>query len=495
MIREKHTMNKSVRMLTNSSILLSYTIFEIIALFLFNVLSARFLGVEGFGRLIYVISYVLLFSSLADIGTSLGITKCVARNPSSKSDYINAGFTLRLIMSVIFVITTNSSFLIFGKGEDIFLILVLSLAEASRGIAIYIAYIFRGVERMVYEPLFFGMDRFIMLVFGFLVLNAGYGIDELIIIISIARISSLILAIFFYSQNFGRVRLSSSKAFLNDLWKESYPVAMAMISDKLLMYLPPVLLTTFWESTATGLFQSSYKIALFPILVCTVLIQSIYPLIVSSFAVSDKDSVTNLYHFATKMLLNIVLPCFVIFLAFSEDILSFIYGKNYLEAAWALKAMTPYILLTAMLSMSMHFLLAIDRQRVVAKIAICTTIVSIMINFFLISILGLKGAVLALSFVSGISSAVYVLSVQRLGYQAFKLKDNFSQIISSFAMFSIVYYLGNILKRQGLLFIAWTSLLGVATYIFVLMFTGGISQREKAMVKELFNKIAIIKRT
>ncbi|WP_333653011.1 oligosaccharide flippase family protein [Dissulfurispira sp.] len=148
------------------------------------------------------------------------------------------------------------------------------------------------------------------------------------------------------------------------------------------MYIPPVLLTTFWGNTAAGLFQSAYKVALVPILICTVLIQSIYPSIVSRFATSDKDSITNLYHFGTKMLLNIVLPCFVIFLFLSEEIIAFIYGKNYLEATWGLKAMAPYILLTAILGMSMHLLLAIDKQRIVAKIAVYTTIVSIIINFF-----------------------------------------------------------------------------------------------------------------
>ncbi|WP_333653008.1 oligosaccharide flippase family protein, partial [Dissulfurispira sp.] len=205
--------------------------FEVMVLFLFNVLSARLLGVEGFGRLTYVTSYVLLFSLLADLGTSLGIAKSVAKNQSNRNNYINAGFSLRLIMSGIFVITTNSSFLIFGIREEAFLILILSLSEVLRSITVYIAYIFRGVERMVYEPIFLGIDRVIMLVFGFLVLNAGYGIDELIIVILIARIISLITAIFFYIQNFGRLKLSGSKIFMNNLWKESYPVAMVAASN------------------------------------------------------------------------------------------------------------------------------------------------------------------------------------------------------------------------------------------------------------------------
>ncbi len=59
--------------------------------------------------------------------------------------------------------------------------------------------------------------------------------------------------------------------------------------------------------------------------------------------------------------------------------------------------------------------------------------------------------------------------------------------------FATIYGISNMLKMNGLLAILWTSLFGIAIYLFVLFFTGGVSHREKAIITEIVNKIVIIK--
>src|SRR2546423_15707229 len=93
--------------MANTAFLAGYAAFEMVVVFLFTILLARYLGTQEFGRLGFALAYALLFSVLSDPGISVAMTKLVATSEDEQQrNLIGAGLTLRLILSGgIFVIS------------------------------------------------------------------------------------------------------------------------------------------------------------------------------------------------------------------------------------------------------------------------------------------------------------------------------------------------------------------------------------------------------
>ena len=69
--------------------------------FLGTSLVARYLGVESFGRLSYVVSYVLMFTFLSEAGVGAVLHREVSRTPERTLDLLGGAFLLRLIFGTL----------------------------------------------------------------------------------------------------------------------------------------------------------------------------------------------------------------------------------------------------------------------------------------------------------------------------------------------------------------------------------------------------------
>src|SRR5258708_4431365 len=86
--------------MTNTALLAGYAAFEMVVVFLFTVLLARYLGTAEFGRLGFALSYALLFSVLSDPGISVAMTKLVATSDGERQSLlVGTGLALRLMLS------------------------------------------------------------------------------------------------------------------------------------------------------------------------------------------------------------------------------------------------------------------------------------------------------------------------------------------------------------------------------------------------------------
>ena len=88
----------SRKALGNSAILASYYAVDAGMLFLLNLILARYLGLAGFGKFSFALSYGLILSSL-DPGFQLILTKFVARNPDISNPWISGGISIRVYMT------------------------------------------------------------------------------------------------------------------------------------------------------------------------------------------------------------------------------------------------------------------------------------------------------------------------------------------------------------------------------------------------------------
>lgn len=94
---EKRTIIKNIKWLTISKIIVY--LLSIVTI----TLIPRYLGVEGYGQLNFIISFVGLFSIIGDLGLQTLIIKDISKNTKKASEYFNNLFLFRMLISFVLV--------------------------------------------------------------------------------------------------------------------------------------------------------------------------------------------------------------------------------------------------------------------------------------------------------------------------------------------------------------------------------------------------------
>jgi len=481
-------MSESIKLLKNSSIMVSYFIFEAVTILVFTIMSARYLGVEQFGRLNYLLSFVLLFSMLSDLGTSLGITKLVANNEVNRFEYINNGVSLRFALVCATLVITMGGFIIFGHKEDIPLILILAISEGIRNMSVYISYVFRGFQRMEFEPFIMGPERLLLVIGGFILFEMGYGIKEIIYLYLFARVITLIIAYRFYTSNYGKILPSMKKLHIIPIIKESLPLATHVISDRINTYSIPVLITFFAGYVETGIYQSAFKVILLPVALCVVIAQVLYPAMAAEFAKSGFNKVFDIYFYGLKTLFNLTFPCAAIFIAYAPEIVHILYGPEYYLSAFVLRQFTPYIILTCVVVMSVLLLPAIDKQKIIVLFAVSGAFWTILGGSAFIYLFGLSGAVYTLLIGAGGMTVLYIFIIGKYSKGHWRFKENIIQVIAAVVTLSLLMII-KISINANMFVHAANMIFGVIVYYSALYLFGGISKEEKNIINLIISKV------
>lgn len=475
--------------LKNSFVLVSYYLFDLVALVLFNIITARFLGVEEFGRFTFILSFVLLFSLLSEAGTSLGITKLVARGTQEGLSHVYSGLGLRIILAALAVIVTLISFKVLSCKEDFLPCLLIAISGGIKSLSEYICYAFRGLRVMTREPLIMGSEKLFLLVGGFLLLSYGYGVIELALLYLVGRTISFLLALILWARDFGFLKVTLDWGLAKGLLKESFPIAINRLSESTTLYLLPIFLTLLWGKECNGLFQSAYKVALVPTILITVIVQSLYPSMVSHY--TTKGDLSIFYHTCLKILFNLSMPCALIFFVFSEDIIVTMFGTEYIRASGILRLFSPYVILWAMVSLSWHTLCAVDRQDSLIKPSFLLILINLFIGYPLIYLLGSIGA--ASMFLLGSTLLVIIYTLRMRALNILWEKDFYVQVVSAIIVTFIALGLRDS-APSGLLYSSQICLFAISLYFFALFTFGGISLKEKEIINHIWKNLTYHKK-
>ena len=119
--------------------LASYYAIDAGMLFLLNLLLARYLGLAGFGKFSFALSYGLILSAL-DPGFQLILTKFVARNPDISNPWIGGGISIRVFMTGSLILLGALPLFVQGYlRSNAWLILMVASSELLRSITLSIA--------------------------------------------------------------------------------------------------------------------------------------------------------------------------------------------------------------------------------------------------------------------------------------------------------------------------------------------------------------------
>jgi O-antigen/teichoic acid export membrane protein len=488
---EKNTTSRpppqsSRRALGNSVVLASYYAFDAGLLFLLNLLLARYLGVAGFGKLAFALSYGLILSAL-DPGFQLVLTKFVARNPQISNPWIGEAMSIRVFMTAGLIVLGALPLLFQGYlRANGWLIFVVASSELIRSITLSYCALWRGFQVMYWEPLIIGVERLAVVASCWILLRTGHGPTAVGAVLLTARTSVLLFAAWLFYTRVGAFHFTFRPKILREIVRESLPLATLSMADRVKLYLPAVVLAYTAGEAFAGLFQAANKIIVFPILINGVAGAGIFPAM--SAAAQGGAQLERLYRYGVRILWHVLLPFSVFLLFFAGPLIGLVFGQAYRPASTALQILVPFCLCNVIVTMSYYLMTAMNRQLLVMKLALLATAANIVIGIGMMKFFGVRGAAVTLLATETLVAFAYWRNVRRLRIHVFRTREDLYQWVGFAFCGAACFLLKRVITGNHWLPLSAVGV-GVTTIYFVfLLSTRSLLPQEIRLLTELKNR-------
>ena len=361
-------------------------------------LLIRYLGPKDFGLLSYTLSFVFLFTILSDLGLDAITVRELLKNSAAKNEILGTTFFLKLsggivAIGIIFIIVNFYPFDAFLKG----LILIVSLRlifQSFNNIDHYF-------QSQVLSKYAVCAQLFSLVVGNGLCLLFIRWKAPLIYFVYVAVAEAFVLAssfVFLYRKNQESIFLWKINFELaKNLIKDSWPLFVSGIASAVYMRLDQIILQSLSGPIELGYYAAAVRLSEAFYFIPMILMASLFPAIINA---KIKDA--TLYQNRLQALFSLLL-WFAFILAIPTTFLApFIieafYGKEYLPAAGVL-AIHIWASVFVFLGVARgKWAVNENLQIYTMGYLIVAALMSVILNFCLIPVWGIKGAAFATVF-------------------------------------------------------------------------------------------------
>ena len=375
-----------------------------------TILLARILGPSGYGMYTILLSLSLLIASIGDLGVPIAIVRYLASVEKDKQP-VYFKFFIKLLFLSSFIILLSYFFLwkslslIFLK-ERYPVLIFLSFTLA-------ILFIFNSTLRSVFQAFKrFDLGRNLAFLEGllkvFFIISLSYflGVLGSIMGFNIAYFLLILISIYLIKKNFSFLfQKTNFKIDKKEVLRYLFFVNLLTAGRSLYNWLDSLIIASLLDPKSVSYYRVSFA------LINTVLLFSgIQGILAPRFAKWDINYIKK--KLFTFILINLLIsiPIFFIFNLFSEWIILFIYGKDYLGALPLIRVLSFLIILNSFAFPILIFNMK-GYPEYSALVIFISAIVNAIADYFLIQKIGLIGAVYAtiIAWVTSLAVGYYIL--------------------------------------------------------------------------------------
>jgi len=366
---------------------------EKLLFFILNIIIARYLSVEHFGQYSTALSYATFFSLMTDIGINVTLIRALNLEKEYEHEHFTNAFYLKSMLSITMYIIMAVSLLWTGYNRDVInLTLILGLVRiGNEFMRTYYAvdeakqqFIFPSVINSLYVLLFF------LGVVAVILLHGNY------YHICLIRLVVVYVFIAFLTVHvFKKVQFKFKKTLFITFIKNAIPFAIIAVLTNLTFRINAIIISLMLGTTQVGFFSNSMlfidTLAIIPGNLGRILIPTLYS------ALEKKDISKFQFSFDVLSTYFGIVSFYIMLILFlyAENIVTIIFGHKYYDSAILLKIVAFSI--PCIFNVASIILVGKDRQNILSKIMLFSTIVNIMANIALINIFEIKGAAAAVT--------------------------------------------------------------------------------------------------
>lgn len=385
---------KSSRIVKNASWIIACKIVQALLSIVVTMLSARFLGPSGYGLINYAASIVAFAAPIMYLGLNSVIVQELVSNPEGEGKTLGSAIGMSFFASFFCIGGVMAFVLIANKGEtDTFIICSLySILLISQSLEMII-YWFQAKLLSKYSSIVSLIAYIVISIYKIILLATGQSVYLFAISNALDYLIIALLS-FGYYKKLGGQKLSFSFSAFRKMFTSSKYYIIANLMVTVYAQTDRIMIKLMIDDAATGYYSAAVTCAGMTGFVFSAIIDSFRPMIFD-----DKKNNQGSYEKNVIRLYNVVIylslvQCVVI-TACSGIVIRILYGTDYMNSVDALRIIVWYTTFSYLGAVRNIWLLAEGKQKFLLWINLIGAVSNIILNYFLITCMGINGAALA----------------------------------------------------------------------------------------------------
>ena len=471
--------------------------------FLYQVFVARYLGPELFGVLSLGIVIMSIGAIFVKLGLPLGINRYIALYSEKKDKkrvkgVLSSGFIILLISSLA---VAGVCFLFSGLIADKF----LHSQEHLRVVQIFIISIpFAALINIFYE-LFLGFKRPICavivdsflhktlrflgtMIFIFLGMSL-FGIS-IIYLVGLAIAVCLSFLLLQKTFPFFSLKIKSIRMY-RPLLAFSLPLFFADFLGLVFGWGDSMMIGYFLNPAEVGIYRIAFSLTAFLNVFLLSFEAFFYPVMTCFFARKNIVMIKSTFIAISRLIFLTTFPVFLIFVFFSSSIINIFFGNSYVSGSISLIVLSFGCLFSVFLGPVSRIIQVFGKTKFLFKIQALTLLLNLVLNFFLIPVLGITGAALTTALTMMLSSFFCWLKVKSLVKIKFIKWPYIKYVFSGLVSIGIIRMLTLFVPVSTFFVLMLTAAVFLVFYFLILILVRAFNKDDLMLIRATEEKIGI----
>ena len=440
-----------------------------ITLFIVAIVT-RYLGPDGFGDYITVVTFVYIFSVIADLGLYSIVVREISRKGADEENIVNNAFTLRVTAGFFILGSAYFISLLFPYSEETRYGIIVAaigfwiLSNSQVLIGLFQKHL--AMDKVAFSEV---IGRTIQLVFVLVFVFYGFGFLYIILAVFLGAVFNFFFILYFASR-YIKVRLKFNFILWKKILKQSSSLAVSAILVLIYFKLDTIFLSVMKTSKDVGVYGISYKIMENLIFFPSMIVGLAMP-IMSKHIFSNKPKFESVAQKTLNLLIVILVPVAIGTAAVSHKIIKLIAGSGFDDSPSVLNILMIALCFIFLGALFSNIIIAANKQKHLAQIYFVGMIFNIAANIIFIPQYSYFGAAATTAATEILVTILMVFVIRKtVGYTP-SFTIFYKAAASSLMMASVLYYF-------TYLNIFYLISIGTAIYITAIYLLGGISQED-----------------
>jgi O-antigen/teichoic acid export membrane protein len=465
---------------------LKWMTFSKIIIYLLSIITItlipRYLGVEGYGQLNFIISFVSIFSIIGDLGLSTLIVRDLSKNTKKAKEYYNNLFLFKMFITVLFLIVVTVFAFILHNSPTTDLIIVYAVAVGLSTISNFNISFLNAFQEIKYRAISDIIFKLMYTIGVIFVIFLNYKLFGIVIASVISCLITMTFTFFIIKKYKLFAYLKINKKYIKQKVIQAFPFVLTSIFWMIYFSIDKIFITYFKGNYLTGLYSISYTFIGFLIGSLTILYETFLP-VLSSFS-KNKEKLQQIVSKYIYLVYLLCVPATIGGIYLAPQIISLVFGEQYLGGTLTFQLIMFFFLLNSVGRINYQILITNHLEKYSLKILGISALVNTLLNFIFVPWLGIVGAAIT-TIISEI--IIFILSYKKIKHiiKVPYFKQILLPVLASILMlFGLIIY--NKVYPLGILNSHFDVLIPIAIgciiYISALMLTKAITIKQ---IKEL----------
>ena len=354
---------------------------------------ARYLGVEQYGLVNYVISVVSLFTAFSTLGMEKITIQDIVSQKDKEEVILGTSFIIRLIGGIVLIIISQITLYLLNGAVLIYQILgiIMGFCMVFKAFEVIEYYLQAHMNLKIVSVIRF-TTAIIVAIAKVLVVLCDWGVIGFVLTYLVDAVTAGMLFYIYYKINRYK-KWKFSKGYANKLLARCWYIAIAGLLSTMYMRIDQVMLgKMLTDTTENGIYSAAVRIAEMWYFIPSAIVASFQPNINARKKANDEEGYINLIQQLYDIVAIIGITFGISITCFGWLAIDILYGTAYLQASRVLMVMAWAGLFATLGTARSIWLINENLQKYTIIYTLTGAITNVVLNYLLIPSLGALGA-------------------------------------------------------------------------------------------------------